>query len=905
MSPARPTGESGATTLPVGTVTFLRTDVEGSMRRIRRLGSAWDEVNAAHLAIVRGAIEVHGGVVVRTEGDACFGAFTEARAAAAAASAIQRGIDAAELDPEGLLVRVGLHTGEAYLAGDDYGGFEVNRAARVAAVGHGGQIVVSEATRSLIEDELPPGTRLDDLGLHALKDVARPEHLSQLTIEGLRATFPALRTGGATGRRLPPRLTSFVGRETELEAIAGLAEEARLITLTGPGGIGKTSLAIEVARALQPRHADGAWVVPMADVSGPDQLRSAVAHRLGLLDGPMRPASEALLPFLADRSMVLVLDNLEHLLAAAETVGDIVRTSPASRVLVTSRAALHIAGEHEVPLRPLGDGALGLFVERARSVRPDWEAGPDEAVVREICELVDELPLGIELAAARIAHLSPAVIRDRLVARLPLPGHGPRDVPARQRTLDATVAWSYELLPDEQQALLRVLAVFDGGFDLEQVTAVAGPGATGGDRLDDLLGLAEQSLIQPMAASTGRVRFRMLRTIGSYALGRLVADGRETQARRGHAEAFITLLTQALPHLNTSRHASWIDRVAPDEANLRAAIRWALSAGEGDLALRLTGVLWRFWHAFGLVAEGRALADRALAMPGAPSEGAARAWAEAAAGNLAYWQADHLTARMRYEHQIALAERAEDEPAVADGWFNLSHVMFLEDEPADVQRRFQEGVIARYRDLGDDWGLARAEWSYAIIAMSKSDVEEAYQRLVADRARFQQLDDRQYLAMTNASLGWAAFMRGDMPGAIRFSVAALVGTHAMRDLADDRDLAARGRPHRLGGRQARGRSAALGSVRQPLRSLWRTTAREPRAVHRRHRPARRCSRAARARGVRGRRRAWPRVEPRRGGGTHRGAGRHGRPSGCPAICLVVEGSSSAHQVLLPQHPCRR
>ena len=719
MSPPRPSAEARGTPLPVGTVTFLRTDVEGSMRRVRRLGSAWDEVNAAHLAIVRGAIEAHGGVVVRTEGDACFAAFAEARAAAAAAVAIQRGIHVAELDPEGLLVRVGLHTGEAYLAGDDYGGFEVNRAARVAAVGHGGQVVVSEATRTLIQDDLPPGTRLDDLGRHALKDVARPEQLSQLTIDGLRASFPALRTGVASASHLPARLTSFVGRDTEVEAITSLAEQARLITLTGPGGIGKTSLAIEVARAIEARHSDGAWFVPMADIADPDQLMSAVAHRLGLLDGPMRPAQEALGAFIADRAMVLVLDNLEHLLAAADAVVEIVRASPASRVIVTSRAPLHVAAEHEVPLRPLGQDAVGLFVERARSVRPDWEAGPDEPVIREICELVDELPLGIELAAARIAHLSPAVIRDRLVARLPLPGHGPRDVPARQRTLEATVAWSYELLPDEQQTLLRDLAVFDGGFDLEQVNAVAGPGPEGGDRLDDLLGLAEQSLIQPMAASTGRVRFRLLRTIGTFALERLASLDLETEVRRRHAQAFIDLLTRALPHLNTSRHASWIDRVAPDEANLRTAIRWAIEAAEGELAIGLTAVLWRFWHALGLVAEGRDLAERALAMPDAPSTGVTRAWAEAAAGNLAYWQADHLAARAHYQRQIELAEGAGDETAVADGWFNLSHVLFVTDEPVDIQRRFQEGVVARYRDLGDDWGLARAEWSFAIIAMSR------------------------------------------------------------------------------------------------------------------------------------------------------------------------------------------
>jgi tetratricopeptide (TPR) repeat protein len=378
--------------------------------------------------------------------------------------------------------------------------------------------------------------------------------------------------------------------------------------------------------------------------------------------------------------------------------------------------------------------------------------------------------------------LSATAIRDRLAARLSLPGPGPRDVPARQRTLEATVAWSYELLPADQQALACALAVFDGGFDLEQATAVAGPRPDGQDRLDDLLALADQSLIQPMPAPTGRIRFRMLRTIASYALARLEGSGRETEVRRRHAEAFLDLLSAAVPHLNTSRHAAWIDRVAPDQGNLRTAIRWAIDAAEGGLALRLTGVLWRFWHAYGMVAEGRALAERALAMPEAPTSGVARAWAEAAAGNLAYWQADHVMARAHYERQIAVAEAASDEVGLADGWFNLAHVPILSGEPLEVQRHFVEQAIARFRDLGDERGMARADSGLAMLAMAAGRTDEAYALLTEDRATFERLDDRQYHAITSATLGWAAFMRGDMPEAIRCSVEALVETHAMRDL---------------------------------------------------------------------------------------------------------------------------
>ena len=769
--------------LPVGTVTFLRTDVEGSMGHVRRLGSAWDAVNAAHLAIIRAAVDAHGGTVVRTEGDACFAAFPEARAAAAAAADLQRGMATAALpDAVELRVRVGLHSGEAHLAGDDYGGFEVNRAARIAATGHGGQIVLSDPTRALIAEELPPGTSLDTLGTYVLRGVPRPERLSQLTVDGLPTAFPPPRTGGTQVGNLPDRMTSFVGRDATVEQVAERCREARLVTLTGPGGIGKTSLAIEVARTLAPDFADGAWFVPLADVTDRDALAGAVAHGIGLLDGPERSAASALLPYLAERSVVLVLDNLEHLLPAADAIGSIVRASPTSRVIVTSRAPLHAAGEQEFPVTPLTDDAIRLFGERARAVRPDWDAAADEDVVREICTLLDDLPLGIELAAARVAHLPLAVIRDRLAARLPLPGPGPRDAPTRQRTLESTVSWSHDLLSPERQALLHALAVFDGSFDLEQATAVAGPGPGGDDRLDDLLDLADQSLVTPVREAPGRVRFRLLRTIQSFALERLAADGAEADARRRHADAYVALLHEVLPDLNTSRHAEAIDRVRPDQANLRAAARWTIEAGEAERALRLAAVLWRFWHAFGQVADGRALTLRALAMDVTAVPPGVRAWAEAAAGSLAYWQADPAAAHAHYRAEIDLATEAGDEPGIADGWFNLGHVLFIEGELESIDDAFIAATIARYDDLGDELGAARARWALATTRMGQGRAEEAYRLLVASRAEFDRLDDRQYHAMSGASIAWALFVQGDVPSAARYATDALVETYAMRDL---------------------------------------------------------------------------------------------------------------------------
>src|SRR4029079_9185761 len=299
----------------------------------------------------------------------------------------------------------------------------------------------------------------------------------------------------------------------------------------------------------------------------PDQIRTAIAHAIGIYDGPERSAASALSSFVADRSMILILDNMEHILTAADEVAAIVHASPTSRIIVTSRAPLRIAGEHEFSVAPLVERGTDLFIDRARAVRVGWEAGTTDAeVIAEICHLLDDLPLGIELAAARVAALPPSVIRDRLAARLPLPGSGPRDAPARQRTLEGAGGWRHDLLPPDRQEMLHRLGVFEGGFDLEQVDAVVGSSNTG-DHLDALLELADQSLIVATPTRAARARFRMLRTIQSFALDRLAQDGIEADVRRRHAEGYLALTTQVSHLLNTSRHSEWLDRMAPEQAN--------------------------------------------------------------------------------------------------------------------------------------------------------------------------------------------------------------------------------------------------------------------------------------------------------------------------------------------------
>jgi predicted ATPase len=480
--------------------------------------------------------------------------------------------------------------------------------------------------------------------------------------------------------------------------------------------------------------------------------------------------------------MVIVLDNMEQVLDAADHVTAVIRASPESRVIVTSRAPLHVVGEQEITVRPLADDGVSLFIERAQAVRAGWRPGADLPVIEEICSLLDDLPLGIELAAARIALLSPAVIRDRLAARLPLPGPGVRDAPGRQRTLDAAVSWSHDLLDPARQRLLHELAVFEGGFDLEQVDAIGVPEGSSADRLDDLLELADHSLIVSVPAPAGRVRFRMLRTIQTFALTRLADAGDEAAVRRRHAESFLALVRSEQTRLNTSWHGEVLDRVGPEMANIRAAVRWAIETEAGELALHLAANLWRFWNAFGLGTEGRRVTESILALPSAAGVSSARSWAAAAAGNLAYWQADSEGARIWYERQIELAKASDDEAGVVDGLFNLGHVIGLADSGEGLQQQMVEEVLRRYRDLGDERSLARAGWGLGILAMSGGRPAEAAEQLERILPEFDRLDDRQYHAMAVASLGWAWFARGDVARATRYAIDGLLESHAMRDL---------------------------------------------------------------------------------------------------------------------------
>jgi predicted ATPase len=749
----------------------------------RALGDRWDEVNVAHLGLIRTAVEAHDGVTVRTEGDALFAAFQEAGAAVRAAADAQRALDAYPWPKDGpVKVRFGLHTGEAHLAGDDYGGFEVSRAARIAAAGHGGQVVLSEATQLLVASSLPEGISIRDLGRHILRDVPAPERLYQLQITGQQEDFPPLRAPRPATGNLPERLTTFIGRGSELAELSELLGRNRLVTMTGPGGVGKTSLAVEVARTYVDSITDGAWLVELDRVPEPGLVAAEIARTLGLFDGPDRPAADGLERYLAERSLLLVIDNFEHVLDAAPVVSGILRASPGTRVLATSRAPLRIAGEQEYALRPLVDHDAGseLFIQRARAVRPGWSPGEEQGAVDDIVALVDGLPLALELAATRVSVLPVAAIRDRLAARLPLPGSAPRDVPDRQRTLEATIAWSHDLLEPSQQAGLHDLAVFEGSFDMTQAAKVHEA-----DVFEALATLVEQSLVvQDSGGSPAGIRYRLLQTIRTFALQRLGQSGREQAVRARHALAFLELAEQAARHLPGADQAAWIERLALDQANLRAATRWAIDNGDVAVALRLVGACWRFWQIDGHLSDGSELAEAALAMPGAEAPTSERLAAVAAAGGIAYWMGDMPKAREYYAEQLRLATDLGVRAAQADGAFNLAFATFMRPD-VDVDAALQAMREARllFEKAGDPIGLARTQWMEATMHMNRGGAAEALPMFEQARSEFERLGDAWYHPMALGSIGWARAILGDHLEAARSIVRSIAEYHALRDTA--------------------------------------------------------------------------------------------------------------------------
>jgi len=684
--------------LPSGTVTFLFTDVEGSTRLLQAHGDAYADLLAEHRRVLREAFARHDGVEVDTQGDAFFVAFPRAAGAVAAAEEAQRA-----LEPGPIRVRMGLHTGEPLVTAEGYVGIDVHRAARIASSAHGGQILVSDTTHRLLE----PGAPLRDLGEHRLKDLIGAERLFQFG----DGDFPPPRTLDATN--LPVVSIPLVGREREVEElVAALSNGARLLTVTGPGGTGKTRLALQVAAELVGRLRDGVFWVPLAGLADPELVSSEVAQAIGAPDDLNR--------FLRGRELLLLLDNFEHLLAAAPVVSGVLAASAQVHVLVTSRAPLRVTGEHEYPLEPLPQKqAAALFVERARAVGRD--VSPD-ATVDEICRRLDGLPLAVELAAARTKLLAPERLLERLDSALTLLTVGARDAPERQRTLRATIEWSYELLDQAARELFARLSVFSGTFPLGAAEQVCGA------ELDHLGTLVDYSLVKPF----GDDRFFILETIRQYALEKLSERNEKDELRRRHAEFFSALAEDAYGR-RFDAEAEWSARLDTDHDDLRAALDW-LSQRDVDRSLELAGSLGWFWLSRGLLHEGHGRLATALA--NSNMTGRIRARALAASGSLLARQGDAPAGIAELDAAVAMWRELGDRDGLASALDNLGWPLVYDaNDNARALEAFEQALELR-RQLDDEAGAIRALSGIAqvLVAMGETERAEAISVDLLERA---------------------------------------------------------------------------------------------------------------------------------------------------------------------------
>ena len=724
---------------PTGTVTFLFTDIEGSTKLWESHPEAMQRALARHDEILRRVTEEQDGYVFKTVGDAFCCAFPTAQVAVEATLEAQRTLFAQEWGETGpLRVRMALHAGAAEERHGDYFGPPLNRVARLLSAGHGGQVLLSAAAQEMARDQLPAGAVLIDLGERRLKDLFRPERVFQLNASGLPSEFPPLRTLESRPNTLPLQPTPLVGREREVAEIADRlrSEEVRLLTLTGPGGTGKSRLALQAAADLLEEFEDGVFFVALAAITNPELLPSTIAGPLGVKESAEQPLTETLKSYLREKELLLLLDNFEQVLEGTPVVGELIAACPKLKVLATSRIPLRLYGEQEYLVPPLAlpdprvlppvkvltqYEAVRLFVERARAVMADFAVTNESApAVAEICARLDGLPLAIELAAARIRVLPPHKMLERLGDRLKLLRGGARDLPTRQQTLRGTIDWSYELLNEEEKTLFRRLAVFSGGRTLEAIEEICDPEGEL-DALEGASSLLEKSLLRQEGGPGGEPRFVMLETVHEYAREKLQESGEAEEIKRAHAEYFLALAEEAEPELKGPDQLEWLERLEAEHDNMRAALAWFLESDETETTLRLAGALWWFWHLHGHASEGLGWLEPLL-----HGEGSRAAMARVlhGAGWMAEGQGDYVRAMSLYEEGLALFREAGDDANVAVIAINMGYAAMTQGDHGRALELIEEG-LGLGRRLRDDRISAWALHHLGVLATERQDPERA------------------------------------------------------------------------------------------------------------------------------------------------------------------------------------
>jgi predicted ATPase/class 3 adenylate cyclase len=769
----------------VETFTFLFTDIEGSTALLGRLGEGlYSQVLAGHHQLIRSGLAAHDGTEVDTQGDAFFAVFSSPRACGAAVVEMQRALQAhAWPGGEQVRVRMGVHTGEADKTAAGLVGLEVHRAARVAAVGYGGQVLLSEAAAVLMRDGLPPGVSLLDLGVHRLKDLGRPERIFQLQAAGLLGGFGPLRSLGnpALANNLPAQLASFIGRDPELSELRALVASARLVTLTGAGGCGKTRLALQLAAGLLDGSGDGVWLVELAAVTDQDAVAPAISQVLGIAAQPGRPALEVLCDALAPQDMLIVLDNCEHLIGSCAKAADaILRRCARVQLVATSREPLGIGGETIYRVPPLslpgpGDAdpaaavssdAVALFAERARAQGADLSVDESTApLVVSICARLDGLPLAIELAAARLRSLSLQGLADRLDQRFRLLTGGSRTAPGRQQTLQAAVDWSYSLLNAAEQLLLGRLSVFAEGFDLDAAEAVCGFGDVELFEVAGLLGsLVDKSLVAADTAGAA-LRYQLPETIRQFAAERLAETGHGEAATVGaaHCAHYLAVAEAAAPHLTGASQGSWLRRLDAEQANLRRAAAHAASDPGGTAqVLRLSVALRRYWMMRWRDEEALALLLPVLERPDARADPELFGEALVTAA-LATCRGDIALALRLGDQAVTLARQLQADRLLIESLGALSQVCYQAGEPQQGLRAGREAA-GRARQLGDDVLLGES-LTDCLLCDADIDLAHAGPLFTEAIACTQRSGDHRCADFVHNIAGVHALRAGDIPAA--------------------------------------------------------------------------------------------------------------------------------------------
>jgi predicted ATPase/class 3 adenylate cyclase len=786
--------------LPGGTVTFLFTDIEGSTKRWEHHPRAMKPAVERHDAILRQAIESQGGHVFRTEGDAFRAVFSIAQQALASALQAQRAI-ASEPWPEEispLRVRMALHTGEIDVRDGDYVGPSLNRMARLLSAAHGGQTLLSRATEQLVRDVLPPDVILKDMGEHRLRDLIRPEQIYQLIAEDLPSEFPPLLTLDNRPNNLPVEAMPIIGREKQLAEIEQLLarENVRLVTLTGPGGTGKTRLAVQVAAELagSDHVPDGVWFVDLVTISAPSLVIASIAQTLGLRESAGETVLDTLASYLKSKHLLLVLDNFEQVVEAAPDIAHLMQAAAPLKIIVTSRTPLKIGGEREYPVPALGLPQIGpgsgplpelgtlaeydaveLFIERAQAVKHDFELTEDNAsAVAEICVRLDGLPLAIELAAARIKVLPPQAMLARLQSALSLLTGGRRDLPARQQTLRNAIEWSYNLLNEGEKQFFRRQAVFSGGATLDALEAVCNHDeALQVDVLDGAQALLDNSLLQQREGRDGEPRYWMLETIHEYAGEKLRESGEIEALEKAHTLYFKRLAQEVEPQLEGATQESSMSRLEDEHDNMRAALLWARNrAARGDteaalIALELVSALRRFWILGHYITEGREQLTAVLSLP-VEAEGATsvlRAWALQGAGVLAWMQGQAQAARSLYGEGLALFRDVQDKNGIASVLDRLGSAAASQGDYATARSLYQES-LALFRELGDTALIGGTLGNLGIVSWYEEDFATARALFEESLAIARQLGISRDIAGVLGNLGELAEDQGDHAAAL-------------------------------------------------------------------------------------------------------------------------------------------